>query len=448
MTTERFVVLGLAQARSAWFRDVARWSNSASVPVEFIKRMSIEQVRVSLRAGRRLSALLIDDSISGLDRDLIDLALETGCAVILVDSGRSGPTWIELGASALLPTGFSRADLTHTLDQVATPVARTNEAISAGPSEPSTRGGFRGRLIAVTGSGGAGGSTVSMAIAQGLASDARHASLVCLADLALHADLTMLHDATDVVPGIIELVEAHRSGAPSVESVRALTWHVDARGYHLLLGLRRHRDWTAVRPRSFEASIESLRRGFRAVVADIDDDFEGEALTGSLDIEERNLMARAVTQAADLVVVVGSTGMHGMHAMLRVTKDLLHHGVSGQRIVPVINRSPRSPRARAELTRTFGELLSAAAQDHGVPSPLHLPERRNLEVALRDGARLQDAWVAPVYGPVRALLDRYPDDATTDGESGREAERLVPVAPGSLGTSAEDDVPGPFEGGR
>ena len=33
----RFVVLGLAQARSSWFRNVAQWSNSASIPVEFVK---------------------------------------------------------------------------------------------------------------------------------------------------------------------------------------------------------------------------------------------------------------------------------------------------------------------------------------------------------------------------------------------------------------------------
>ena len=51
-------------------------------------------------------------------------------------------------------------------------------------------------------------------------------------------------------------------------------------GYHLLLGLRRHRDWTAVRPHAFAAGLDGLRRAFRVVVADVDADLEGERTTG------------------------------------------------------------------------------------------------------------------------------------------------------------------------
>src|SRR3546814_2814274 len=71
----------------------------------------------------------------------------------------------------------------------------------------------------------------------------------------------MLHAARDVVPGVAELVEAHRSGSPGPHEVRDLTWEVGARGYRLLLGLRRHRDWTAIRPRAFDAALDGLRRG-------------------------------------------------------------------------------------------------------------------------------------------------------------------------------------------
>ena len=77
--------------------------------------------------------------------------------------------------------------------------------------------------------GGTGRSTVATALAQGLAGDPRNLDLVCLADLALHADQAMLHGATDVVPGVVELVEAHRTGAPSIDDVRGLTWHVTDR---------------------------------------------------------------------------------------------------------------------------------------------------------------------------------------------------------------------------
>lgn len=441
MATERYVVLGLAQVRSAWFREVSRWATSAALPVEFLKTMSLEEVRVRLRSGRGYSALLVDDSIPGLDRDLVDLALEVGCAVVVVDSGRAGAVWTDLGASALLPADFGRGDLLQVLSQVATPLARTGDiGPELAPTTSSPASGYRGQVVAITGPGGTGVSTVAMGLAQGLAADPRHAGLVCLADLALHADHAMLHGAPDVIPGVVELVDAHRSGLPSVETIRSLTWRVPARGYHVLLGLRRHRDWALLRPRAFEAALDGLRRGFRVVVADIDADLEGERLTGSLDVEERNLMARTVALAADLVVVVGTPGMRGVHGMLRATRDLLEHGVAGERVLPVVNRSPRSPRARAEITRAFGELLVAGAAGgpaSQVPSPIHLAERRHLDEQLRDGARLHDGWGAPVCGAVLALLDRVVDE-----QAAHAPAEPVPIVPGSLGTWTDQDDDG------
>src|SRR3546814_12658529 len=84
-------------------------------------------------------------------------------------------------------------------------------------------------------------SDLSIPLAQGLARDPRYSELICLADLALDAEQAMLHAARDVVPGVAELVEAHRSGSPGPHEVRDLTWEVGERGYRLLLGLRRHR---------------------------------------------------------------------------------------------------------------------------------------------------------------------------------------------------------------
>jgi hypothetical protein len=441
MAAERFVLLGLAQVRSAWFRDLSRWATSASLPVEFLKAMSVEEVRVRLRSGRGYSALLIDDSIAGLDRDLVDLALEVGCAVVVVSTGRPSSRWSELGASAVLPAEFERGELLQVLSQVATAIARTDE--TPGPA-PRADGdvGYRASLLAVTGPGGAGRSTVSMALAQGLATDARNAGMVCLADLALHADHAMLHASPDVVPGVVELVDAHRGGVPTIEAVRSLTWWVDERGYHLLLGLRRHRDWTSIRPRSFDAALDGLRRGFRVVVADIDDDLEGERTSGSLDVEDRNAMARTVVQAADLVLVVGSPGLKGTHSLLRVVRDVLDHGVPGHRVLPVVNRAPRSPRLRAELARTFGELLAASAGATGVPTPVHLPARRNLDQLLRDGARFPEPWVAPVCGPVLALLD----NGALHHEVVASVPEPVAILPGSLGSWTEQTGGGAEEG--
>ena len=74
MSTERFVVVGLARVRSPWFGDVAHWANTSQIPVEFLKCVSVAEVRARLAAGRPISALLIDGGAAGLDRDLIDAA--------------------------------------------------------------------------------------------------------------------------------------------------------------------------------------------------------------------------------------------------------------------------------------------------------------------------------------------------------------------------------------
>src|SRR6202035_5822599 len=105
----------------------------------------------------------------------------------------------------------------------------------------------------------------------------------------------------------------------------------------------------AIRPRGFAASLEALRRSYVAVVADVDAEVEGEDDGGSVDVEERHTMARMTLAAADVVVVVGSPDMKGLHSLVRVVSELETFGISHQRILPVLNRAPRAARPRASL---------------------------------------------------------------------------------------------------
>lgn len=348
MSAERYVVLGLAHVRSAWFREVGRWATASSIPVEFVKTVSLDEVRVRLGSGRPYSALVVDDDLVGVDRDLAELARRVGCALVVVRNSAVERAWEALGAAATLPAGFSRAELVEVLSSVARPIARVDGAgalpTATVEASPSTPAAWRGRLVAVTGPAGAGRSTLSMALAHGLAADPRRRGLVCLADLALDADQGMLHDASDVVPGLLELVDAHRLGIPSATEVTATTWAVQDRGYRLLLGLRRHRDWTALRPEALAATLASLRRAFRCVVGEVDADLEGEAECGSVDVEDRNLLARTTLTQAELVVVIGTATLTGVHHTVRVLRDLGALGVDPARVVTVVNRAPRSPR--------------------------------------------------------------------------------------------------------
>ena len=322
MAAERYVVLGLAPARSAWFRSVGLWANSGALPADFVRCISAEEVRARLASGRAFSALVADAGLPAVDRDLLAAARAAGCAVLVVDDGRATRDWLELGAARVLPPAFGRDELVAALTSCAHPVRRGE----ADPSDLLTRPApvaWRGSVAAVTGSGGTGVSTLAIALAQSLADDVRHGGMVLLADLRLRAEQAVLHDAGDVLPCVQELVEAHRSGQPTADDVRSLAFAVPERRYHVLLGLRRARHWPAIRPQAFEAAFDSLRRAWGVVVCDIDADLEGEDDAGSIDIEERNVMARTAVAQADVVFAVGLPELKGVHSLVRVIEELV-----------------------------------------------------------------------------------------------------------------------------
>lgn len=442
MSGERYVLLGLAKARAAWFTDLSRWAMSGALPAEFIKALSVEEVGARLRAGRRFSALIVDASVRGWDRDLIELAAEQGCAVVVVDDASPQRAWHELGADAVLPGDFGRDALIETLRGVAQTIARADEAEPLGRTGPPTPAPWRGRLVALTGAGGVGRSTLAMALAGGLAADPRNRGSVLLADMALDAQQGLLHDAGDVVPGLSELIEAHRRTALPAAEVRRLCFAVADRGYDLLLGLRRHRDWTAMRPHAVAAAIAGLQSAYRIVVADTDADVEGETETGSIDIEERNQLARNCLTQADLVVVVGHAGMSGLHSLIRVLGDVIKLGVRSDLILPVVNRAPRTPRRRAQIAAALTELLSDAVPGAVLPaSPAYVPDRRRLDDLIADNGRAPVSLVDAMTSAVRALLERTDDGrpAWTGSHVGPAGEQPVPVAPGSLGSWSEPE---------
>jgi len=444
MMRERYVLLGLARARADWFRTVGQWSTSAALPADFVRCVSAEELRARLASGRAFSAALVDGSTPGVDRDLIALATEAGCAVLVVDDGRATRDWRELGAAAVLASAFSRDELLEVLAATSAMVgAATVDDVRPAPRDPS----IRGRLIAVTGPGGTGASVTAIALAQGLAAGEGVASSrgrtqgprppgVLLADLCRTADQAMLHDSRVVVPGIQELVEAHRTSTPLQQQLLEQTFEVPQRGYRLVLGLRRPRHWVAIRSRALDATLDSLQRLVDVVVADVDPDVEGEADAGSTDVEERNLLSRVTLARADAALVVGEPSMKGLFALVRTLSDLLGLGVPVDRLIPVISRSPRSPRRRAEISSSLAELLSSSAGTTAdrLVAPVHIPSR-DLDTALRDGVALPGAAPRILARSVVAVLDRAavvaPDPTVSP----------VPVAPGSLSAFTSHEPP-------
>ena len=428
MSDDRWVVLGLGHPRAEWFRRLSQWSTAAAVPVDFIKCISTDEVLARLNGGRSHSALLVGGDVVGLDRDLIDSVRIAGATVIVVGSSLERD-WNELGAATRLPEEFERSDLLTALSDHAVPIANIAAVVGASPLPRSST--WRGRLIAVTGPGGAGSSVVAMAAGQSFAREPSNHSMVLLADLALNAEQGMLHDAREVIPGLQEFVDAHRVGRVPIEVMRSLVFEAVDRGYHLLLGLRRHRDWTAIRPRSFESALDGMLRAYRLVIADIDHDFEGESDTGSSDIEDRNHMARTVAARADLVVVVGIATTKGIHSLTRTIRELVAMNIESERIVAVLNRTTRNPRRQIDAADALASLLARDESVGDIGEPVFVSERAEIEDALRDGVRLPNNAGKSLH---RGLSDRLL--STAGDRNSRETHRTpepVPVAPGSLG---------------
>lgn len=445
--SDRLAILTVAGARSAWSSAVARWAASAVLPVEVIRCVSPGEVRARLDTDRPWSALLADASLAGVDRDLVAAATAAGCPTIVVDEV-GGRDLQALGATAVLGAPFSRDELLGVLELHGRRLAAGRaEVVPDGPDPVASPG----TLIAVTGPGGTGTSTVAAALAQGLARPGRGrrgagqlaGRDVLLADLCRRGDQAVLHDARVLVPGLREVIEAHRTGTPTVADLRAQTFALDDRGYHLLLGMRQPHHWTALPPRAVDALLDGLRAAFAVTVADVDPDVEGERETGSFDVEERHHLTRATLDRADVVTITADASTLGWRKLVRQVAEVLARDVDPRRVLLVLPRAPRSPRVRAELTRALADLLRGAVGPAAerIASPLGLPERP-VDAAIRDAAPLPSPLPEKLATAVTGMLARIGTRAAPIGFA------PIPIRPGELGIDHQHEAPaGPAEGG-
>ena len=420
---ERFVLVGLATARSTWLARLSHWVTSGSLPAELVRCLTVEEFRATLRA-RRVSVAILDEMSRHTDRDLLGAVRAAGGTAVVVVGREPRRDWSVLGADACLPDDFELAALAELLRTRALPVAGSDGAedteLAANPPVPG------GHLVAVCGPGGAGASTLACGLAQGLSQRSAPAGLspargVALVDLALNGELAVLHGVA-AGTGLPGLVEAHRRGAVDPAALDGFLLAVEERSYLLLTGLRRRRAWTTMRPRALHAAIEGLLARFSWVVADTDSDAEGEPDSGSLDVEERNAMSRCALGRASAVIVVGQPGVKGVYSLVRTLEDLVEFGVAPERLVPVLNRCRSGRLARAEHNTALDALV-AAGTGH---APVFVPER-DLERSLVDAGRLPGWLVDPVTVAVESVVARV-------GVAGPGAteEPLRLIEPGSL----------------
>ena len=415
----RQTLLGLVSRTASWPQRLEVWSTSAAIPFTVSYCQSVAHLQARLDDGEGGRAVLLDGDLSFVDRDLFTDVVGAGGVPVVIEGTRRRRPWDSLGAAVVLPADFDQRQLLDALEHVLAP---------ATPAAPAQRDRPMAPLVAVTGPGGTGASVSAIALSQGLAAARRR---VLLVDCCLHAEQAMLHNAYGPQPDLVDVVELHAERTPERREMRQLALGVVERGYYLLPGIGRARHWARIRGGSLEAALRSVRSSFDVVVADVDADVEGAAQGGSIEVEERNVLARTVLAEAAAVMVVGQPTMKGVYAMVRALVELLEFGVTGDRVVPVVNQAVADRAVRADLSRAVRHLLDGAASG-GVPGaagvgPVLFAPTVALEEHLRERDALDDAWPTLLAGAVTAVLDRAP----AESRSVRAAPE--PVVAGSLG---------------
>lgn len=382
--------LGLVGRTATWPQRLESWSGSDASPPGVSYCSSVAHLEALLQHGAG-PVVLLDGELSVVDRDLLADIASAGGVPIVIEGNRRRLDWGALGAGAVLPPDFDRAQLLAVTAPTTPAVPRARDAAP---------------VVAVTGPGGTGASVSAMAVAQGLAATHRR---VLLADCCLHAEQAMLHNTHGTQPNLVDLVELHAGRTPDERQVRQLALGIVERSYYLLPGLPRARQWSRLREPSLRATLSSLRAAFGLVVVDVDADVEGEAEGGSVEVEERNLLARTLLRGADVAVVVGQPTMKGVYALVRTVVELLELGIRPLRILPVLNQVGPDQRTRADLSRAVRNLTEGIAGGAGIGPALFAPAVA-LEDRLRERDPLPDALTTVLAGAVSALLDRAGPD--------------------------------------
>ena len=136
----------------------------------------------------------------------------------MVTDGSVHRDWDALGCAAVIDHRLELGPLLDVLTRHTLAVDRSRR-----PGRTSIRrdpGARRGRLLAVLGRGGAGTSTVAMAAGTGLRLPGRCPQRRRSSTARDVVTLAMYHHIGDVIPGLPELVEAHRSDRLDPAAIR------------------------------------------------------------------------------------------------------------------------------------------------------------------------------------------------------------------------------------
>jgi hypothetical protein len=362
---------------------------SATSDVEFLRCLSATEVRAVLGAGRPVTVLLLDSAV--VDRDLIAEAHRFGVPTVLVHSTGPPLDWADLGCVATLHEPVGPTEVMELIEAIEAqppspaPLMRARSVDLDGPLDPAV-------LIAVTGTGGCGVTTVAMLIAEAFArrpaDRPTHGHDTVLVDATDTDGVALYHDLDPASGGIRELIEMHRRDRVDPAEVRALTQRVGNRPYGVIVG---DPLGSAVSTSSTTAAavLDGLGRTFATVVVDAG------TLSPASPSGSSSIGALAVS-CAQAVVVVGRSGLHGVHRLVECADHVTLLRGPGARFTTVCAAAPRSP---AERRAVVAEL------EIDRRSVVFIPTINRLERVHRDVARLPGSIAESIARPVRSLVE-------------------------------------------
>ncbi len=428
MPTRRYVLLGLT-AGGTWPDVAERLVATRGTGDEFLVCDGRVDLLTRLGTGRPFSAALVDHRTVGLDREFVRRADAAGCPVILLGGPDDPVRTSSLGLAAHLPEPVTERDLADAISVHAVAIGRVDDLRLAGDGDATRSDRWTGRLIAVTGPGGTGASSVAGSLASGLAADVRLRGEVLLIDACLEADQAHLHGLQETTVDLQGATQAHRGGDPAGRALDGLL--VSPAGHHhrLLPGIRRRRDWPTIGGPTLAATLRNLRDHHLATVVDVDPDVDLGPTHQPVGPATPGEPARIVLSLADLVLVVGRSAPSGSddRATRRVLENLLEAGVPENRIVQLSLRPATGAERRVPfsgLARRLLHILLRREPTGTTDSPQLLDDDRVLTIR----TPIDDPVTAEALAVrVLSLLDRLPARPVTGDD--------VSVAAGSLGTT-------------
>jgi MinD-like ATPase involved in chromosome partitioning or flagellar assembly len=248
---------------------------------------------------------------------------------------------------------------------------------------------------------------------------ARFGVATLLADADTYgASIAQVLGLLDEAPGLAAAVRRAASALPSAVDLARHARQIEP-NLRVLTGLGRADRWPELRPAALSAVWAAARDVAALTIVDVGFALEqDEELSYDVAAPRRNAATIVTLQAADLVVVVGSSDPIGVQRLIRGV-DELRATVPGCSILVVVNRVRRGLPGGA---RAVGELLHRhAAVDEIVPVPDDAPAVDSALVAGRPLADVAPRSVARTA--IRALAARVVRSTLPPGRRGQAGSK-------------------------